>query len=56
MLLWTPNDNDNLRNKKPFYRGNASINCNQDLIKIMGWLNMYDNVLAIVLIVYVLFY
>ena len=40
--------------KKPFYRGNASINCNQDLIK-MGWLNMYDNVLAIELIVHVWF-
>ena len=26
------------------------------IIKIMGWLNMHDNVMTIVLIVYVLFY
>ena len=39
--------NYNWRNKRPFYRGNASLNFNQALIKIMGWLNMhcqsYDN-------------
>ena len=40
----------------PIYRGNASLNCNQALVKIMSCLNMHDNVMKIVLIVYVLFY
>ena len=50
-----PKLNDNWRNKRSFYRGKASLNFNA-LIKIMGWLNMHDNVMTIVLIVYVLFY
>ena len=51
-----PKLNDNRRNKRPIYRLNASLNSNKALIKIMGWLNMHDKVMTIVLIVYVLFY
>ena len=45
-----PKLNDNWRNKRSFYRGKASLNFNA-LIKIIGWLNMHDNVMTIVLIV-----
>ena len=44
-----PKSNDNWRNKRSFYRGKASLSFNA-LIEII------DNVLTIVLIVYVLFY
>ena len=40
-------------NKKPFYRGNVSFNCNQALNNV--WINMHDYVLMIKTIAYMLF-